>query len=227
MTNFNNDKVSTRSHSKFIKLAAMSALAMLSFSAVSTPLASGITAHAETVQSAKATNATTTDTSAQPQLIKEADVQQLIQDKLTTATPDQMNEIAQKVKGATTTTVQGDQTIMEIKDSALEHAYLSVLAPNVLVVGDRKAGVTKIVWHGALKKGNADLYLSKDTLLGGHAALAATDLLLVVYKTYRFKYKNALNSMRGAISNTVAASKVKNGKVFMLRHWTYAGSKNQ
>lgn len=49
MTNFNNDNVSTRSHSKFIKLAAMSALTMLSFSVVSTPLASGITAHAATV----------------------------------------------------------------------------------------------------------------------------------------------------------------------------------
>lgn len=138
-----------------------------------------------------------------------------------------MNEIAQKVKGATTTTIQGDQTIMEIKDAALEHAYLSVLAPNVLVVGNRKAGVTKIVWHGAMKKGNADLYLSMSSLVGTHAGAAAASLLAIVALTYLEDYKDAIKAMGTAIKQTVASSKVKNGKIFEMRHWTSIKVKNQ
>lgn len=228
MTNFkNNDRVSVPSCSKFIKLTAMSSLAMLSFSAISTPLVSSVTVHAATNQSVNSTKTTTGVEDAQPQLVKESDVQELIQDKLATATPDQMNEIAQKVRGAVTTTVQGNETIMEIKDSALEHAYLSVLAPNVLVVGNRKTGVTKIVWHGAMKKGNADLYLSKRTLVGAHAGAAAVSLLAIVALTYEENYKKAAKTMGYAIKQTVASSKVKNGKIFEMRHWTSIKVKNQ
>ncbi|GAW99982.1 hypothetical protein [Secundilactobacillus mixtipabuli] len=228
MTNFkNNDRVSVPSCSKFIKLTAMSSLAMLSFSAISTPLVSSVTVHAATNQSVNSTKTTTGVEDAQPQLVKESDVQELIQDKLATATPDQMNEIAQKVRGAVTTTVQGNETIMEIKDSALEHAYLSVLAPNVLVVGNRKTGVTKIVWHGAMKKGNADLYLSKRTLVGAHAGAAAVGLLAIVALTYEENYKKAAKTMGYAIKQTVASSKVKNGKIFEMRHWTSIKVKNQ
>ncbi|GAX01675.1 hypothetical protein [Secundilactobacillus silagei] len=106
MTNFkNNDRVSVHSCNKFIKLTAMSALAMLSFSAISTPLVSSVTVHATTDQSLNSTKTTTGVENALPQLVKESDVQELIQDNLATATPDQMNEIAQKVRGAVTTTV--------------------------------------------------------------------------------------------------------------------------
>ncbi|MFC6254986.1 hypothetical protein ACFP1H_10395 [Secundilactobacillus hailunensis] len=227
MTNFKNNRVPVRSCSKFIKLTATSALAMLSFSAIGTPLVSSVIVHAATNQSVNSTKTTTGVENAQPQLVKESDVQELIQDKLTTATPDQMNEIAQKVRGAVTTTVQGNETIMEIKDSALEHAYLSVLAPNVLVVGNRKTGVTKIVWHGAMKKGNADLYLSKRTLVGAHAGAAAAGLLAIVALTYGEDYKDAVKAMGSAIKQTVKASKVKNGKIFEMHHWTSIKVKNQ
>ncbi|GAX01674.1 hypothetical protein [Secundilactobacillus silagei] len=116
---------------------------------------------------------------------------------------------------------------MEIKDSALEHAYLSVLAPNVLVVGNRKTGVTKIVWHGAVKKGNADLYLSKSSLVGAHAGVAAANLLLIVVQAYRENYRGAISAMKTAIKQTVTSSKVKSGKIFEMHHWTSIKVKNQ
>ncbi|MCH5462953.1 hypothetical protein HC026_07035 [Lactobacillus sp. LC28-10] len=213
-----------------IKLTTLTALTMLTTSVAVVPLSEGITAQADTVTSSKTmnvVNSANVNTFAQTQLVKEADVSQLIQNKINDASEAQMAEITQKVKAATTITTQGGQTTMEVKDAAVEHAYLSVLAPNVLVVGNRSSGVTKIVWHGAVKKGNVDIYLSKNTIIGGHAGLAAVNLIKFGVNMYAENYFGAVKSFGAAIDHTVKASKVKNGKMFKMRHWKYAGSKNQ
>ena len=115
---------------------------------------------------------------------------------------------------------------MEIKDSALEHAYLSVWRKR-LSSWQQKNRRYEIVWHGAVKKGNADLYLSKSSLVGAHAGVAAANLLLIVVQAYRENYRGAISAMKTAIKQTVTSSKVKSGKIFEMHHWTSIKVKNQ
>ncbi|WP_089109775.1 hypothetical protein [Secundilactobacillus mixtipabuli] len=56
---------------------------------------------------------------------------------------------------------------------------------------------------------------------------SSVGLLAIVALTYGEDYKDAVRAMGYAIKQTVKASKVKNGKIFEMHHWTSIKVKNQ
>lgn len=95
---------------------------------------------------------------ATPHLLTEDQSWNLISAKLESATEAQKQQIQQKIKASTNIEKDGNGTIATVSDISIERAYTSVLNPSALIVSVRSAGKTKIVWHGAAKKGNVDSF---------------------------------------------------------------------
>lgn len=91
----------------------------------------------------------------------------------------------------------------------------------------RSNGVTKIVWHGAAKKGNLDLCVSKNTLEVYHVASAAGNFSMIFINAYFANYPKACLNLVKAMKATVSVGKLKNGVHFRVRHWTSIKKYNQ
>lgn len=123
----------------------------------------------------------------------------------------------------------GNDTIVTITDDAMISYYeqQGYSIPVSLLGRSAHNSVTKIIWHGAAKHGNFDLYLSKNTLTLYHALLAAGNLGMIIVNAYFANYPEAALSMVNAIKNTVKAGHTTSGKHYKVRHWSSINVYNQ
>lgn len=114
----------------------------------------------------------------------------------------------------------GNDTVVTITDDAMISYYeqQGYSIPVSLLGRSAHNGVTKIIWHGAAKHGNFDLYLSKNTLTLYHALMAAGNLSMIIVNAYFANYPKAALSMVSAIKNTVKAGHTTRGKHYKVRH---------
>ncbi|MGL5896311.1 MAG: hypothetical protein ACRCZN_04950 [Lactococcus lactis] len=122
-----------------------------------------------------------------------------------------------------TVEVKGDDTIVTISDSDM-YSYLGSQGINVGRLGMlRSNGVTKIVWHGAVTRGNVDLYFSKNwlntmTAIGVGAIAGAVGALLP---------GAGWGAAVGAISAAISSQSFSNGQIFLIRTFRFSGMVRQ
>lgn len=128
-----------------------------------------------------------------------------------------------------TVTYSGDDTIVSITDDDMLNYYgqQDTQSPFLVLAKSAHKGVTKIVWHGAAKKGNVDLYLSQTTLTLYHSLIAAGNLGNVILQSYFANYPKVAKAAVNAIKHTVQAGHITSGKQFKIRHWTSITTSNQ
>lgn len=127
--------------------------------------------------------------------------------------------------------VNGDTTTVTITDQQLVQ-YLDdqdIEVPDELRTSamSRKPGVTKVIWHGAAKNGNVDVYLSKNTLLTLRASYVGAQLVNQIIQLYLGNYWGAAKAMASAIANSIKMATIKHGKVYKVRNWKSFTSVNQ
>lgn len=115
----------------------------------------------------------------------------------------------------------GNDTIISINDSDMISYYRShgILIPLPLLARSSN-GVTKIIWHGAARHGNFDLYISRNTLVLYHALWAAGDLVASIVDAYFGEDGEATKDILAAILNTAKAGSINNGIHYEVHHWT-------
>lgn len=125
--------------------------------------------------------------------------------------------------GETTTVSITDKQLVDYLDSQ------GAAVPNELRMASmsRAQGVTKVVWHGAAKNGNVDVYLSKNTMVTLRASYVGAQLVNQIIQMYLGNYWGAAKAMASTIANTVKLASVKDGKVFKVRKWTSLTTANQ
>ncbi|MCE4051013.1 hypothetical protein [Bacillus sp. Au-Bac7] len=91
----------------------------------------------------------------------------------------------------------------------------------------RGAGVTKVVWTGAKKNGNVQLYLSKVALTTIKGIGVAGSMCWYIINMAFQNYVLAARSMAMAIVGTISAGNTKNGRIYTVKSWKYKGFVNQ
>ncbi|GEB74831.1 hypothetical protein ACLOB2_03745 [Levilactobacillus brevis] len=114
----------------------------------------------------------------------------------------------------------GSDIDITIMDSTIAGAYDSALNDRPFSENRNYSGKTHIKFHGALKKGNMDIYIGKDMLTLMHAGLGAKGLVMIIVKAAGDDYIGAAKSLASAIQQTVKAGNVKTSVHFTIRHWT-------
>ncbi|MFC6254989.1 hypothetical protein ACFP1H_10410 [Secundilactobacillus hailunensis] len=169
---------------------------------------------------------------ATPHLLTEDQAWNLISAKLESATEAQKQQIQQKIKASTNIEKDGNDTIATVSDISIERAYMSVLDPSALIVSARSTGKTKIVWHGAAKKGNVDIYLSAKWLnwLKDLPANTAVSVAMYALLTLAGGGAGVLNYALGKVVKLALDENIKHfktGRVFKFRGWKYKGISHQ
>lgn len=166
---------------------------------------------------------------ATPHLLTEDQAWNLISAKLESATEAQKQQIQQKIKASTNIEKDSNDTIAIVSDISIEKAYMSVLDPSALIVSVRSAGKTKIVWHGAAKKGNVDIYLSAKWLNWLKNLPANTAGSVAMYALLTLA-GGELNYALGKVAKLALDENIKHfktGRVFKFRGWKYKGISHQ
>ena len=115
-----------------------------------------------------------------------------------------------------------DSDLVAILEEAGED--VSVLKSSLLVRG---AGVTKVIFSGALSKGNFKVYLSKLTLQALKLSQAAFNVLRGVVAAYAGNYISAAVNAMNAMLKVIKAAQIVHGKVYTISAWKYTGNYNQ
>ncbi len=190
-------------------------------------------AHADTVsESTSGTTGTSTQVKAYPKFVSEEQADQIINDNISTLTSQQVEAIQQKVKSYARTTVDGSDTTVSISDDAMQTAIMSVIAPNTAVMQTRSGkGTTKIVWNGAAKKGNVDIYISTGMLnmakKQGFGVLAQIVLLPLgavggaIGVVLRIALKSSLSTIFAKASGGFKKGRVFHFKGGKYKSWSY------
>ncbi|GEO66228.1 hypothetical protein [Levilactobacillus spicheri] len=162
-----------------------------------------------------------------PKFVSQDKADEIINDYLSTANDQQLEAIQQKVASSVRTTVNGDETTVSIDDDVAQTAIMSVIAPNTSVFQERaKSGTTKLVWHGAAKKGNVDVYISawmlNEAKQQGFNVLAQICLLPLgaIGGTIGRLVQQGLKSVLGHVFTGVQ-KKFKYGRIFHFRGGKY------
>ncbi|NLR10428.1 MULTISPECIES: hypothetical protein [Lactobacillaceae] len=191
-----------------------------------------IEAHADTTSEAKV-NTSSQVSNAYPKFVSADKADQIIDNYLSTADAQQLQEIQNKVESVAKTTVDGEDTTVSISDEAMQTAIMSVIAPNTGIFQTRSSkGKTKIVWHGAAKKGNVDIYISSHMLnvakKQGFNVLAQICLLPLgaIPGGVGFVVRSALKNALGEILVKASGKGFAKGRVFHFRgakykSWSY------
>ncbi|TGD17493.1 hypothetical protein [Levilactobacillus suantsaiihabitans] len=181
-------------------------------------------AHADTVETAMQT----TSKKVYPKFVSGTQADQIISDYLSTANDQQLEAIQQRVKSFVQTTVQGNKTTVSISDDVMQTAMMSVIAPNTGVFQTRSGkGTTKIVWHGAAKKGNVDVYISAGMLnmakKQGFNVLAQICLLPLgaVGGAIGMALRVGLKGALGTVFNKASGKGFAKGRVFHFKGGKY------
>ncbi|MFC6254697.1 hypothetical protein ACFP1H_08895 [Secundilactobacillus hailunensis] len=172
-----------------------------------------------------------------PELITEDQAWDLIQTKIASATAEQRQQIQQKIKSSMNIEKNGDETVATFSDISIENAYISVLDPSALIVSARKTGTSKIVWHGAAKKGNLDLYLSAGMLnklkkgsISAGVGIVMTALLYAAGGPAGGFAAASLNAALKFVVGAVIKENIKHfkaGRIMKIRNWKYKGMSYQ
>jgi len=117
-------------------------------------------------------------------------------------------------------THNGEDTDITIMDSSVAGAYESVTTGKPYSENRKYSGKTRIAVHGALKRGNVDIYIGKNVRTLAHASLGAADLGKIIYHAYGYRYINAVNDLVQASKQAVEAGNTKTGVHIKVRHWT-------
>ncbi|WPQ67367.1 hypothetical protein [Weissella paramesenteroides] len=155
---------------------------------------------------------------------------------------DQDEKFYELVSQEVSTTQEGNDTVRTISDyqvdQALKEAYgytdsqladMGQQSPNKMLL--RKAGSTKIVFHGAKKNGNFDLYLSASMLNKIKKAGIGVGISIIAAVTGAFPGVGVAVSW--AIKKTISTmivnggSKFKAGRILYSRNFQWAGWRYQ
>lgn len=116
-------------------------------------------------------------------------------------------------------TKNGSDTTIIVADSVVIGAYDAVITGKPFSENRAYHGKTKVVWHGAAKKGNLDVYISQSALGGAYGVAAAGHLIGVLIAGAGENAPVAVKQMVSAIKSTVKAGHLKGGVHFIVRGW--------
>ncbi|MCE6030327.1 hypothetical protein EFP05_02470 [Lactiplantibacillus pentosus] len=145
-------------------------------------------------------------------------------------TNDQEEQISSLIKKEAEVQTTNDTTTLTLTDDQLTSILKQTLSADdfsSVQAATHHKGVSKIVWHGAAKKGNVNIYLSKSMLnfLRGAAIGVGVTTIIALSGGFAGAGTIATIVIRKVISTSIKSSTkgFKYGRKYSIRSWKYKG----
>jgi len=153
-----------------------------------------------------------------------------VPDKKITITSEQKEKISNLIKKEAKVQTTDDTTTLTLTDDELTNILKQTLSADdfsSVQAATHHKGVSKIVWHGAAKKGKVNIYLSKSMLNFLRSAAIGVGVSAIVALSGGFAGAGAVATIviKKVISSSIKSSTkgFKYGRNYSIRSWKYKG----